>query len=123
TVVVTFSKAVLANDGSVIGVICLDRPMLEELIQILEVVDFPFDSYAFLTDAEGNLVSHPRYSPNTYGELQRVLTIESGLYAGLLGMKDGDSFKIECEDGVTRYFYLSVVEPGGWRLYVAVPEK
>jgi len=123
SVVVTFAKAVLANDGSVIGVICLDRPILEERNIILELTIFPYDSYAILTDAEGNVAWSPRYPPNNNGEFQSVLTIESGLYAGLQAMKDGDSFKIECEDGVIRYFYLSVIEPGGWRLYVAVPEK
>ena len=123
----TISK-VFTHNGTTAGVIAIDI-FTNVLSDIVNGVDVGQGSYAFLTDAQGNILVHmnssyaPAIDANEDTVLQNIAEIEDRHYADLLKPEviNGDSIRLQSADGVNRYYYASVVPSNGWVLYTAIP--
>jgi len=128
SMVISFAKAVLNADGSVACVVACDV-RLNDLQEIVLHTDVAEKSGAFVTDADGLILVHQdlQYEPQVDEDENEffwdIAEIEGGIYAPLTGLTgaNDDHLKIKCEDSVTRYFMMSVIDATGWKLYTSVP--
>ena len=123
----TFSKAIVRNNA-VIGVLAADI-MISVLIDLVASTDVGKDSYANLTDDEGNIIlnSSGLGTPviDAHGDIKfyNIAEIEGGLYSDLRSdaVLNGEFIKVRGYDGITRYYVAYPVETTGWILYTAIP--
>lgn len=123
-VVISISKPFTTNDGRK-GVICSDV-QIDYLVDLVSNSDVGEDSYAFLIDDKGNIVTHlnEEFKPNEdrivnineilNGEMSKINDVEK------LGIRDR---KIEDYDGVNRFFFLEDIEESNWQIGVGVSAK
>ena len=124
---ITFSK-VFTRKGMTAGVVAVDifTNILEEVVS---AVDVGQNSYAFLTDSDGNLIVYhdERYLPAVNEEEDTVFfnisDIDNNRYAGLKSSEvlSGGTIKITGSDGIKRYYTARSVSSTGWILYTAIP--
>jgi len=124
----TVSKAIVRN-GVVIGVVAADifTDVLNDLVQKFDVGE---QSYANLTDREGNIIFHsndeylPRIDENGDTVFRNLIEIEDAHYTALRSeavLEDGESVIVRGTDGIDRYYTAFMVETTGWFLYTAIP--
>jgi len=123
----TLSK-VFTHNGAMAGVVAIDI-FTNILNDVVNTVNVGQDSYAFLTDGQGNIMVHPNsdYNPsvdqNGDTVFKNISEIAGGQLADLRNsdILGGQSIKLKSEDGVTRYYTASVIPSTGWVLYTAIP--
>jgi len=125
---ITISKAIVRS-GRMIGVVAADifADVLHDLVAVFDVGN---QSYANLTDGDGNIISHanPAYLPTVDEEgdtiFVNLMDIENGYYAALRSdavLYHGESVIIRSHDGISRYYTAYQVDSTGWFLYSAIP--
>ena len=123
----TYAKA-FAHDPQNTGVVAIDL-FADVLTDVVNKAVVGKDSYAFLTDAQGNIFVHfnPQYAPvvdeNEDTVFQNIGVIEDRHYIDLLSKEviGGETVKLRSADGVMRYYTARIVESTGWILYTALP--
>ena len=123
----TFSK-VFTHNNAIAGVVAIDI-FTNVLSDIVNSVSVGQNSYAFLTDKDGNIQVHDReeYAPSVDSEgdtiFQNIASIENGHYSELRTPEalGGSPVKIRSTDDVARYYTARPVEATGWYLYSAIP--
>ncbi len=98
--------------GRFIGVIGIeiDHSMLKEQVESIKLFN---NGYAFLTDAEGSLIYHPRYDLATLADENKPVTPE-----GVMSDSTFTQYNFDGMEKIAAWMRLS----NGMRLYVAVPE-
>ena len=123
----TFSRS-FAHDPMNTGVIAIDL-FADVLADVVNGVDIGTDSYAFLTDAKGNIFVHfnenyiPYIDEDDEMAFWNIAGIEDGKYAALRdsAVLSGESVKLRSADGVMRFYTARTVPTTGWMLYTALP--
>ena len=125
---ITFSKAIVRNNV-VVGVVAADV-FTEVLNDLVRSTDVGEESYANLTDKDGNIIIHaePSYLPTLDEEGDTVflnlMDIADGYYAVLRSeavLEGNESVIVHSHDGTKRYYTAFEVETTGWFLYTAIP--
>jgi methyl-accepting chemotaxis protein len=121
---VTVSQAIV-QDGQVTGVAAADM-FIDVLTDIVGQVSVSEDSYAFLTDGDGNILLHPNeaYAPDADDVFPNITQVDGGILADVwqnTSSGSGASYKGTDYDGVTKYFTARVIGETGWLLYTAAP--
>ncbi|MCL2496544.1 MAG: methyl-accepting chemotaxis protein, partial [Clostridiales bacterium] len=124
---ITLSK-VITHNGNMAGVVAIDifTTVLSDIVSESSVGE---DSYAFLTDGQGNIIAHQNsgYNPvidsNEDVVYQNIARIHNGVYADLLspGVVGGNSLKLQDVNGVSFYYTACEIPTNGWILYTAIP--
>lgn len=123
----TFSKT-FSNGSNHNGVAAIDI-FSNVLVQVINSFDTGKDSYAFLTDAKGNIMVHvnksyePTIDKNDNTVFQNITVINDKYYAGLRdsSVLNGESVKMRSTDGTMRYYTARRIQSTGWILYSAIP--
>jgi len=124
---ITLSK-VFTRDDVIAGVLAIDifTTVLSETVSQASVGE---DSYAFLTDGQGNIIAHheSEYNPvidsNEDIVYQNIALIDDGVYADLRspGLVGGYSVKLLDVNGDFFYYTAREIPTNGWILYSAIP--
>lgn len=122
--VVTISKAFKTIDGKE-GVISTDIK-IDYLVNLILNVDVGQDSYAFLIDHNGNLLTHlnDEFKPID----GNYINIDKLLDGSLLKLIEEDSLKIRDRklkdyDGVNRFFLFGDILESNWKVGLAISVK
>ena len=123
----TFSMVVTHN-GNIAAVVAIDV-FTKVLGEVVTSVDVGKDSYAFLTDKQGNIMVYfdDNYAPvvDKSGDtvFQNIAVIEGKLYENLRTdeVLQGTTIKMRGDDGVARFYTARVIPATGWILYTAIP--
>lgn len=125
--IITISREVVIN-GKLVGVLAIDI-FVDQMVQTINAMDVPIDSYGFLLDSDNGLVVHPNkeygyindapvalqdLNGNPYSKLIKKIQSNSSLKE-LLWIKD--------YDGKNRAFFVSNVECCGWYVGIAIAES
>lgn len=106
---ITASKAVI-RDGEVIGVAAADI-LIDQLNTIVADTDVGEGSYAFLTDAGGEVYIHPNesYAPDADDIFPLLGEVDGGLYGEVwaAGAEDDANFRARDADGSAYYSNLT----------------
>jgi len=123
----TFSKA-FTHNGVLAGVVAIDifTTVLSDAVYGINVGK---DSFAFLTDAQGNILVHPNelYNPtldaNDDTVFQNIADVDNGVYAGLRsgGFVNGASIRLRDSGGKPYNYSATAIPAAGWILYTAIP--
>lgn len=123
--VITISMPLKVN-GITIGVAASDV-YIDKLLEIISQVDVGEDSYAFLIDADGNILAHlnEEYKPTAEGSFVNINNILDGkLSAIMTGVNLSLKDKIATDyDGVDRIFMFNNIEESGWKVGLAVSSE
>ena len=119
--VLTAAKAIIGEDGNLIGVAALDIQLdaLKELVLSTRVVD---TGYVFIIDKYGSYIVHPEMGSDGFAHFQDD---EDVVFAdGLRRMINGEQGfeEEETEDGVM-YLAFSPLSVADWTVGVIVPEN
>lgn len=122
SMVITISMP-LKNNGTTIGVIVSDL-YIDKLLEVVNQIELVENSYAFLTDNNGNILTHvnKEYLPTADGEFANVLEILDGRLKALHTDEDlsiNDRI-IEDYDGVNRVFVYNTIDELDWYIGLAV---
>lgn len=127
TMVVTFSKPFVSKSGEK-GVFGADI-LVDKLFKIVQDLELPEDSNAFLLNNNGNILVHKfeEYKPKEdkffnmkeiYGEkIEQLISEESD------GIKLKDRKTMCPADKYLRYYYFSDIEESAWIIGIAMSEK
>ena len=118
----------LMRGGNIVGVVAIDI-FTDVLLDVVNETVVGHESYAFLTDSQGNIMVHPNsaYAPvvdaNDDMVFQNIYRVENGVYAPLGDptVKNGKSVLISDIDGVDRYYTECIIPATGWILYTTIP--
>ncbi|MCL1974806.1 MAG: methyl-accepting chemotaxis protein [Firmicutes bacterium] len=123
----TISRAIM-KEKSIVGVVAVDifANVLKEEVNNISVGK---DSYAFLTDAKGNIMVHRNsaYAPTVDEKgdtvFQNISRIENGHYIELANTNilQGNCLELNDADNVLRYYTGCVIDASGWILYTSIP--
>ncbi|MCL2352151.1 MAG: methyl-accepting chemotaxis protein [Firmicutes bacterium] len=95
---------------------------ISQLVSIVSNVKLMDKSYAFMTDADGVIISHPdsKFNPT---EASAFVMKDDPVYSKVFAStKSGEELILLGDyDGVTRYFIPHAIGQTGWTLYVAAP--
>lgn len=122
--VVTISKDFKTREGKE-GVIGTDI-QIDYLVDFISSINIGKGSYAFLTDNEGNIITHlnEKFKPSE-GKYTNVKDILNGKLKNIingkkLSIKDR---KVKDYDGTDRLFFFDNVPESDWKVGVGVPVK
>jgi methyl-accepting chemotaxis protein len=122
--IVTISKGFKTIDGRK-GVIASDIQM-DHLIEFISAIEVCEDSYAFLMDSEGYILTHKNdeFKP-TEDESKKVEDILDGKLKNIMDKDDVDirDRKVRDYDNVDRLFFFGDITESNWKVGVAVPVK
>lgn len=125
--IITISREIVIN-GELVGVLAIDI-FVDQMIETINAMNVPKDSYGFLLDSDNGLVVHPNkeygyvddapvalqdLKGNPYEKLIKKIGKESNLKE-LLWIND--------YDGRNRAFFVSSVECCGWYVGIAIGES
>ncbi|NLY44841.1 MAG: hypothetical protein GX053_02460 [Tissierella sp.] len=121
-IVISIAKAFETIDGRE-GVISSDI-QIDNLVDFVSSVAIAPDSYAFLIDDSGNIVTHinNEYNPNDQGSTN----VKDILDGGLNNVTSSENLSIRNRevvdyDGTERFFYFDDVTESNWKIGVAIP--
>ena len=124
----TTISTVFTHNGVMAGVVAIDifTNVLSDIVGSASVGD---ESYALLTDSQGNIIVHNKreYEPvideNEDIVYHNFVDIDGEIYAGLLSPEaiGGESVKLRNADGVMCYYTARVVPSNEWILYTVIP--
>lgn len=120
--VITISMPLKIDDVA-IGVVASDV-YIDKLIEVIGQVDLGIDSYAFLTDANGDIIAHlnEEYKPTAEKGFVNIGNILEGKLSAIMSDKSLslDDKVIKDYDGVERIFLFNNIEESGWKVGMAV---
>ncbi|WP_164914347.1 hybrid sensor histidine kinase/response regulator [Aminipila luticellarii] len=125
--IITISREIVIN-GKLEGVLAVDI-FVDQMIDTINAMEVPADSYGFLLDNENGLVVHPNedygYVDNAPNSLQNL---RGNPYGKLIDQIESgtDSKKllwIRDYDGKKRAFFISDVACCGWHVGIAIAES
>ena len=118
--VISIAKAFKTIDGRE-GVISSDI-QIDYLVNLVSNVTIAPDSYAFLMDNSGNIVSHinEEYNPTDEGSTD-IRNILNGALNNITGPQSLRNRKVVDYDGAERLFYFDNVKESNWSVGVAIP--
>ena len=100
----------------------VDVQFLVNIVSNIKVRDRNDKSYAFLTDAAGEIASHPDRKFNPTADKSFRMSDDIGYSNVQNSMKRGEKyFLLNDYDGIERYIVPRAVGNTGWTLYIAVP--
>jgi methyl-accepting chemotaxis protein len=120
----TVAQAII-RDNVVVEVVAADI-FIDTLQEIISGIDVGQDSYAFLTDSEGNILIHPNaaYGPNSEDVFQNLTAVDNGIYTSLVkGNSQSEAIQLRDASGTARYYTARNISAVNWTLYTAVPQK
>lgn len=122
-IVITISKAIKRN-GQLIGVLGSDI-FVDYLVELVSSIDLGKDSYGFLIDGEGNIITHKNeaFNPDPEegftnineildGKLKDIFKTEKTAKKGLNKIKD--------YDGKERVFFIEDMDETNWKVGIAI---
>lgn len=119
--VISIAKAFKTIDGKE-GVLSSDI-QIDYLVDFISAAKLSDDSYAFLIDNAGNLITHinESYKPNE-GKSTNVTSILEGKLEKISETENLKirERKIKDYDGIDRFFYLGDVEEANWKVGIGV---
>lgn len=124
--VITISKQFVTN-GGIKGALGTDIS-INYLVDLVAKADFGEESYAFLIDDNGNILTHINqdFKPNNEdGSFTKINEVLDGKISDIFN-KDNlnlKSRKIKDFDGKNRLFFFGDVGDTGWKVGVAIDEK
>ncbi len=103
-IVITISKAIKKN-GQLIGVLGSDI-FVDYLVGLVSSIDLGKDSYGFLVDGEGNIITHKNesFNPDPEKGYANINEILDGKLKDIVGAKKATENKIKDYDGKERVF-------------------
>ncbi len=123
--VITVSKAIKKN-GRVLGVVGSDIA-IDYLVEVVSNVELDKDSYAFLMDEEGNIITHlnEEYKPTAD---KGYINIKDTLDGKLTNIIDNRELSLRDKrivdfDNVSRFYFFDNIEESNWMIGLAVSEK
>lgn len=120
-IVITLSIPLL-KDGNLLGVIGCDV-LTKYILEQVEQVDLPENSYAFLIDGNGNILTHKNeeFKP-TVEKFTNISDILDGKLGELISSEEVDLNDriITDYDGVERIFLFSNTEESNWKVGLAI---
>lgn len=123
--VITMSKAIKI-DGEILGVIGSDIA-INHLVNIVSNVEVSNDSYAFLMDDKGNIITHlsEEYKPTAD---KGYININNILDGKLMGIMENENLslankKVKDFDDKERFFFFNDIKESDWKIGLAVSEK
>lgn len=123
-IVITMSMP-LKKDGAFLGVLASDI-YIDYLIDVISKVKVGEDSYAFLADNNGNILTHANkeYNPSAEG-FNNIGNIIDGKLANILAQDKPvlESREVTDFDGINRLFYFDDMEESGWKVGLAISAK
>jgi len=124
--IVTIAKAVYQGERRV-GVLAADIS-LKEMTKTVRNFSFGLNSYAFLLDSAGNIITHPNaaFLASKSG-LKNISAVPGVDYSGLVKAVQGkgpaaQNVRIQDYDGVDRTVVVSRIASSGWFLGIATDE-
>ena len=123
--VITVSKAI-KKSGRVIGVVGSDIA-IDYLVEVVSNVELGKDSYAFLMDDEGNIITHlnEEYKPTADKGYINIKDILGGKLIDIMGNKELSlrEKRITDFDNIRRFCFFDEIEESSWMVGLAVSEK
>ena len=125
--IITISREVVI-DGKLEGVLAIDI-FVDQMIETINAMEVPEDSYGFLLDSDNGLVVHPNEGYGYVNEAPVGLQdLQGNPYGALIEkIKNGIDMKkllwINDYDGKKRAFFVSKVECCGWYVGIAIAES
>ncbi|MDD5285950.1 MAG: sensor histidine kinase [Desulfuromonadaceae bacterium] len=124
--IVTIAKAVYRGERG-FGVLAADIS-LKDMTRTVRNFSFGQNSYAFLLDSDGNIITHPNKdflaSKSGLKNIGSVPGVEYSKLIKAVGDKNltAQSLRVKDYDGVNRNFVLSKISSSGWILGIATDE-
>lgn len=122
--VISIAKAFEISDGRK-GVISTDI-QIDYLVDMIAKVNIAENSYAFLSDKNGNIITHinDEYRP-LEDKLTNIKDILNGEFVQISQVEDPSLYSrnIMDYDGVERYFFSQGTDESDWNVGVAVSEE
>lgn len=109
--VITISKALLYEDGNVIGALGLDIN-IEDIIIMVEDTKIKNTGYSFLLDGNGNILAHPKYKYDPEPEGEQVKLLSEEIEDKIKENKSGQ-MKAEIE-GIEGYLNYKTIDNTNW---------
>ena len=111
------------KDGVLLGVLASDI-YIDYLIDVISGVEIGADSYAFLLDDQGNILTHTdqAYLPSAEEGFTNIEQILDGKLSTILAQDKPtiEKRKTTDFDGVERLFYFDTIEEPGWKVGLAL---
>ncbi len=119
-ITITISKAVKRN-GKLLGVLGSDI-FVDHLVEIVSSMDLGKDSYGFLVDGEGNIITHKNetFNPDPEKGYMNINEILNGKLKDIVGAKKATENKIKDYDGKERIFFMEDMDETNWKVGVAI---
>lgn len=125
--IITISREVII-DGKLVGVLAIDI-FVDQMVDTINAMAVPKDSYGFLLDSDNGLVVHPNKKYGYINDAPVALQdLKGNPYAALINkIKNNSDLKellwINDYDGQNRAFFISDVECCGWYVGIAIAES
>lgn len=129
--IITISREVIIN-GNLEGVLAIDI-FVDQMIDTINSMDVPEDSYGFLLDNKNGLVVHPNDEYSYINDVPVLLQdLEGNPYRSLTEtIENQEKYEqnknklnwIDDYDGQKRAFFISKVESCDWHVGIAISER
>ena len=116
SIVVSLSEPVYENDGSINGVLMMDFNV-RELVADVKLEEITKDSYSFIVDEMGIILSHPIYAIEDTKELTNIDEVYPQL------KKSNGLLEKASLDNETGYLFKQYVPQIGWTIYTFIPKS
>lgn len=120
-IVITISMPIL-KDGNILGVLSCDMPV-NYILEKISQVDISENSYAFLIDGNGNILTHENeeYKPTAEG-YTNIADIMDGKLQSFISSEDIDleDRVLTDYDGVNRVFLFGDTQETNWKIGMAI---
>ena len=116
--VIGIAVPVLSDNETAIGILVVEV-RLEKVLEWIKQVDVGLSGFVYVTDQQGKLVAHPRYSPQ--GEIvdfSKDPSVERAL-RGMQGVAI-DKYPLENEERISAY---TLIPKHGWAIVVTQPSE
>ncbi len=119
-ITITISKAIKRN-GKLLGVLGSDI-FVGHLVEIISSMDLGKDSYGFLVDGEGNIITHKNeaFNPDPEKGYMNINEILNGKLKDIVGAKKATENKIKDYDGKERVFFIEDMDETNWKVGIAI---
>ncbi len=121
SIVITISTPIL-KDGNLLGVLSCDMPV-NYILEKISQVEISGNSYAFLIDGNGNILTHQNeeYKPTAEGYIN-IADIMDGKLQSFISSEDIDLENriLTDYDGIKRIFLFGDTEETSWKVGMAI---
>lgn len=120
-IVITISTGIY-DSSTFKGVLAMDI-FVDTLVEIVESVDVPKDSYAFLLDQNGGIINHPNEAFGYVEDEPAILaSLEGNPYGKLAEAIESDTVSVSFKDydKSEKTFYISDISKCNWNIVVGI---